>query len=95
MPALQPTPALARAVFAYQAEVKAAREAAKANPPAEMSAPEKPAAMDAPDKPLENKSMDNQPMEKLAIDGKAARKDGRQRTDAGERGRSRPPSRST
>ena len=66
MPALQPTPALARAVFAYQAEVKAAREAAKANPPAEISASEKPAAMDAPDKPLDNKSMDNQPMEKLA-----------------------------
>ncbi len=66
MPALQPTPALARAVFAYQAEVKAAREAAKANPPAEMSATEKPAGMAAPDKPLENKPMDNQPMEKLA-----------------------------
>jgi uncharacterized protein (DUF1800 family) len=66
MPGLQPTPALAQAVFAYQAEVKAAREAAKANPSAEMPAAEKPAAMDAPDKPLENKSMDNQPMEKLA-----------------------------
>lgn len=68
MPGLQPTPALARAVFAYQAEVKAAREAAKANPPIEMSASEKPAAMDAPDKPLENKPMDNQPMEKSAVD---------------------------
>src|SRR5271170_5082324 len=31
MPGLQPTPALALAVFAYQAEVKATREAAKAN----------------------------------------------------------------
>jgi uncharacterized protein (DUF1800 family) len=71
MPGLQPTPALAQAVFAYQAEVKAAREAAKAKAPAEMSAPEKPAAMEAPDKPseskpVENKSMDNQPMEKMA-----------------------------
>lgn len=66
MPALQPTPALAQAVFAYQAEVKAAREAAKANPPAEMSASEKPAAMEAPDARSETKSMDNQPMEKLA-----------------------------
>ncbi|HSZ98357.1 MAG TPA: hypothetical protein VK767_18725, partial [Bradyrhizobium sp.] len=56
MPGLQPTPALAQAVFAYQAEVKAAREAAKANPAAEMPAAEKPAAMEAPDKPLENKS---------------------------------------
>src|SRR5258708_37826555 len=67
MPGLQPTPALALAVFAYQAEVKAAREAAKANPAAEMPTAEKPAAMDAPDKPLENKSaesksMDNQSM---------------------------------
>jgi len=71
MPGLQPTPALAQAVFAYQAEVKAAREAAKANPFAEMAAAEKPAAMDAPDKPSENKpaeskSMDNQSMEKSA-----------------------------
>jgi uncharacterized protein (DUF1800 family) len=71
MPGLQPTPALAQAVFAYQAEVKAAREAAKANPAAEMAAAEKPAAMEAPDKPSENKpvearSMDNQPMEKSA-----------------------------
>ncbi len=66
MPALQPTPALAQAVFAYQAEVKAAREAAKANPPAKMSASEKPAAMEAPDARSETKSMDNQPMEKLA-----------------------------
>jgi uncharacterized protein (DUF1800 family) len=71
MPGLQPTSALAQAVFAYQAEVKAAREAAKANPAAEMPAAEKPAAMDAPDKPsenksAENKSVDNQPMEKLA-----------------------------
>ena len=58
-------------MFAYQAEVKAAREAAKAKAPAEMSASEKPAAMEAPDKPseskpVENKSMDNQPMEKMA-----------------------------
>jgi uncharacterized protein (DUF1800 family) len=71
MPGLQPTPALAQAVFAYQAEVKAAREAAKANPAAEMAAAEKPAAMETPDKPSENKpveakSMDNQPMEKSA-----------------------------
>jgi uncharacterized protein (DUF1800 family) len=71
MPGLQPTPALAQAVFAYQAEVKAAREAAKANPAAEMTATEKPAAMEVPDKPsenklAENKSMDNQPMEKMA-----------------------------
>jgi uncharacterized protein (DUF1800 family) len=71
MPGLQPTPALAQAVFAYQAEVKAAREAAKANPAAEMTAAEKPAAMEAPDKPSENKSaeaksMDGQPMEKMA-----------------------------
>jgi len=71
MPGLQPTPALAQAVFAYQAEVKAAREAAKANPAAEMAAAEKPAAMEAPDKPSESKSaeaksMDNQPMEKMA-----------------------------
>jgi uncharacterized protein (DUF1800 family) len=71
MPGLQPTPALAQAVFAYQAEVKAAREAAKANPAAEMAAAEKPAAMETPDKPSENKpveakSMDNQPMEKMA-----------------------------
>lgn len=66
MPALQPTPALAQAVFAYQAEVKAAREAAKANPATEMSASEKPAAMEAPDARSETKSMDNQPMEKLA-----------------------------
>jgi len=67
MPGLQPTPALAQAVFAYQAEVKAAREAAKANPAAEMPAAEKPAAMEAPDKPLENKSMEksvaNAPMQ--------------------------------
>src|SRR3984885_12300875 len=71
MPGLQPTPALAQAVFAYQAEVKAAREAAKANPAAEMAAAETPAAMETPDKPSENKpveakSMDNQPMEKSA-----------------------------
>ena len=71
MPTLQPTPALAQAVFAYQAEVKAAREAAKANPAAETTATEKPAAMETPDKPSESKSveaksMDNQPMEKLA-----------------------------
>jgi uncharacterized protein (DUF1800 family) len=71
MPGLQPTPALAQAVFAYQAEVKAAREAAKVNPAAEMPAAEKPAAMEGPDKPLENKSaenksMDNQSMEKSA-----------------------------
>jgi uncharacterized protein (DUF1800 family) len=75
MPTLQPTPALAQAVFAYQAEVKAAREAAKANPAAEMAAAQKPAVMEAPDKPSENKSveakseaksMDNQPMEKTA-----------------------------
>jgi uncharacterized protein (DUF1800 family) len=71
MPTLQPTPALAQAVFAYQAEVKAAREAAKANPAAEMAASEKSAAMEAPDKPSESKSaeaksMDNQPMEKSA-----------------------------
>ena len=77
MPALQPTPVLAQAVFAYQAEVKAAREAAKANPPAEMPAAEKPAAMDGPDKPsenksAENKSMENQPMEKLAQEKTAA-----------------------
>ncbi|MGA2994755.1 DUF1800 domain-containing protein [Bradyrhizobium sp.] len=75
MPGLQPTPALAQAVFAYQAEVKAAREAAKANPAAEMAAAEKPAAVEAPDKPSESKSvearseaksMDSQPMEKSA-----------------------------
>jgi uncharacterized protein (DUF1800 family) len=58
IPGLQPTPALAQAVFAYQAEVKAAREAAakenaKASPAAEMAAPEKPAAMDAAEKAIE------------------------------------------
>ena len=65
---LQPTPALAQAVFGYQAEVKAAREAAKANPAAGMSASEKPAAIDATDKPFDNKSMENRPMEKMASD---------------------------
>jgi len=54
VPGLQPTPDLADAAFAYQAEVKAARDAAKANPADAMAAAEKPAAMDAPDKPPEN-----------------------------------------
>ena len=68
VPGLQSTPALAQAVFGYQAEVKAAREAAKANPAAEMSASEKPAAIGATDKPSDNKSMENKPMEKMASD---------------------------
>ena len=58
IPGLQPTPGLAQAVFAYQAEVKAAREAtakenAKASPAAATAAPDKPAAMDAAEKPIE------------------------------------------
>ena len=58
MPGLQPTPALAQAVFAYQAEVKQAREAAakenvKPGPATEMTASEKPAAMDVPEKAME------------------------------------------
>ncbi|HET7888538.1 MAG TPA: DUF1800 family protein [Bradyrhizobium sp.] len=67
MPGLPGTPELAQAVFAYQAEVKAAREAAKGKP-AEMAAVEKPATMEAPDKPSEAKpadrSMDDKAMEK-------------------------------
>ena len=56
MPGLQPTPALAQTVFAYQAEVKAAREAAKANP----------AATEATDKPSDIKSMENMSTDKPA-----------------------------
>jgi uncharacterized protein (DUF1800 family) len=72
MPGLLGTPALAQAVFAYQAEVKQAREAAakenvKANPAAEMTASEKPAAMEAAEKPMEEKTMEkgasNAPMQ--------------------------------
>jgi uncharacterized protein (DUF1800 family) len=66
MPGLQPTPALAQAVFAYQAEVKAAREAAKAHPPAGMPASEEPAAIEALAKSSDNKSIENKPMEKMA-----------------------------
>jgi uncharacterized protein (DUF1800 family) len=77
MPGLQPTPALAEAAFAYQAEVKAERDAnkenakenAKAKSPDEMSASEKPAAMEAPGnasgKSMEGKSIGNQAMEKI------------------------------
>ena len=54
IPGLQPTPVLAEAAFAYQAETKAAREAAKANPTDAMAAAEKPSAMDTPDRPPEN-----------------------------------------
>jgi uncharacterized protein (DUF1800 family) len=56
MPGLLPTPALAQTVFAYQAEVKAAREAAKANP----------AATEATDKPSDIKSMENMSTDKPA-----------------------------
>ncbi len=56
MPGLQPTPALAQTVFAYQAEVKASREAAKANP----------AATEATDKPSDIKSMENMSTDKPA-----------------------------
>ena len=71
MPGLQPTSALAQTVFAYQAEVKAKREAAKtekSKSDAEMSAADKPAE-DKPfaDKPSENKSMDDKSMEKTAM----------------------------
>jgi uncharacterized protein (DUF1800 family) len=65
MPGLQPTPALAQAVFAYQAEVKAAREAAKARP-AGMSSSEKPVAMEALNKTSDNKTMENKSTEKMA-----------------------------
>ena len=48
IPGLQSTPALAEAVFAYQAEVKAARDAAaKAVPPASEAAPAPPPSADA------------------------------------------------
>jgi uncharacterized protein (DUF1800 family) len=54
MPGLQPTPALAEAVFAYQAEVKLARDtAAKANAATEAMAAEKPAITAAADKAME------------------------------------------
>jgi uncharacterized protein (DUF1800 family) len=56
MPGLQPTPALAQTVFAYQAEVKAAREAAKANR----------AATEATDKPSDVKSTENMSTDKPA-----------------------------
>ena len=67
IPGLQPTPALAQAVFAYQAEVKAAREAAakenpKASPAAETAQTEKPAAMEATEKLME-KGAANAPMQ--------------------------------
>jgi uncharacterized protein (DUF1800 family) len=62
MPALQPTPALAEIAFAYQAEVKQAREAAKAKSADEMSVSEKSATMEAPGKESDNKSMESQPM---------------------------------
>jgi uncharacterized protein (DUF1800 family) len=71
MPGLHPTPALAQAVFAYQAEVKAEREAAKnekSKPEGEMSAADKPAEDKSfADKPSENKSMDDKSMEKTAM----------------------------
>jgi len=65
VPGLQRTPVLAQAVFAYQAEVKAAREAAKANPAAAMAS-DKPAAAEATDKPSDNKPMENMSMDKPA-----------------------------
>jgi len=71
MPGLQPTPALAQAVFAYQAEAKAAREAAKGKSPAEMAGSEKPTTMEgdkaSESKPLDNRSMDSRVMEKSAV----------------------------
>ena len=54
MPGLRPTTALAETAFAYQAEIRKAREAAKANPAEAMAAVEKPAAMEMPEKPSDN-----------------------------------------
>lgn len=70
MSGLQPTPELAQAVFAYQAEVKAKREGPKGETKSETksegerSVAVKPAA----DKSPEMKSMDDKPMEKTAVD---------------------------
>ncbi|HLI99397.1 MAG TPA: DUF1800 family protein [Bradyrhizobium sp.] len=67
MPGLQGTPALARAVFGYQAEVKQQREAAKQNAAAEMS--DKAAAMEtsekmgaAPNAPIQAKDVPAKPL---------------------------------
>jgi uncharacterized protein (DUF1800 family) len=72
MPGLQPTPALAQAVFAYQAEAKAAREAAKGKSSAEMAGSEKPTTVAgdtaSESKPLDNRSTDSRVMEKSAVD---------------------------
>jgi uncharacterized protein (DUF1800 family) len=63
MPGLQPTPALAQAVFAYQAGVKLARDtAAKATAATEAMAAEKPAVTAAADKTSE-KTASNTPMQ--------------------------------
>jgi uncharacterized protein (DUF1800 family) len=63
MPGLQPTPALAQVVFAYQAEVKLARDtAAKATVATEAMAAEKPAVTAAADKTSE-KTASNTPMQ--------------------------------
>ena len=60
---LQPTPALAEAVFAYQAEVKAAREAAaKAGAPGSEANPATPPPADAK-APRRSPSLDNVAME--------------------------------
>src|SRR5579871_1647425 len=68
MPGLQPTPALAEVAFAYQAEVKQKREAAKANTAAKSDAgvaDAKPARPAEP-KQSESKMTSAEPSEKMA-----------------------------
>src|SRR5579872_3132581 len=68
MPGLQSTPALAQAVFAYQAEVKLAREAAakSGNPPSEAAPPPSQPAGEA-----------RAPRRNLSLDGAAAEMSGK------------------
>ena len=81
MPGLQPTSALAQAVFAYQAEAKAAREAAKSKSPAEMAGSEKLTATeggtDSESNPSDNRSMDSRVMEKPATQANEAAASGK------------------
>src|SRR3569832_322081 len=65
MPALQPTPELAQAVFAYQAEVKAARQSVKenANAKVDASTENRRAMMERPDMPSESKPADDKSMD--------------------------------
>jgi uncharacterized protein (DUF1800 family) len=66
VPGLQPTPALAEAVFAYQAEVKQARETANANAPVASSEAEAKPAQAAPLQQAATNMASVDPSEKMA-----------------------------